>query len=328
MKKSLVAIIISLMGVAASVAAATPAGAQPLPRNGQLVFTRTEPTVGDTSFTVDPNGGHVQPIGPPGTTPRWSPDGHVVAISGCPADTTCASSIVNPDTGATRVLPEPAIFADYSAIIWSPDGSRLAGGADGNDDASLNGIYTVRSSDGGGLTRVTTNPTGSLDIPGDYSPDGGRLVFIRNTNQDGQLVPTGLFTVRLDGTGLRRLTPAGMILNNEDGGSWSPSGNRILFVARPDADQRGVIWVVKADGTELRRVPIPGCGGLRTDGLSVACLDPAWSPDGTKIAFIRFGGVTGKKNVYTVNADGTSLNQVTFSGLGDSAPDWGTHPVG
>ena len=46
------------------------------------------------------------------------------------------------------------------------------------DDPSRNGIYTVRASDGGDMTQITSNPVGG-DIPGEYSPDGTRLVFKR-----------------------------------------------------------------------------------------------------------------------------------------------------
>jgi hypothetical protein len=39
-------------------------------------------------------------------------------------------------------------------------------------------MYTIRSSDGGGLLRITTNPGGE-DDPVDYSPDGTQIAFIR-----------------------------------------------------------------------------------------------------------------------------------------------------
>ncbi len=48
------------------------------------------------------------------------------------------------------------------------------------------GVFTVRSADGGGLVRVTANPNGNHDIPGDYSPGGGRIVFLRITDLDSE----------------------------------------------------------------------------------------------------------------------------------------------
>jgi Tol biopolymer transport system component len=89
-------------------------------------------------------------------------------------------------------------------------------------DAALNGIYTVRSSDGGGLTRVTSNPGGD-DLPGDYAPNGRRLVFARS---DPAGNPVALYTVREDGRDLRQITPAGTRLGGSDG-DWSPRGNEI-----------------------------------------------------------------------------------------------------
>lgn len=59
------------------------------------------------------------------------------------------------------------------------------------------GINSIRVSDGGRLTRNTSNPGGE-DIPGDYSPDGTRLVFFRVDSNDD----AGLFVTDVDGTGL------------------------------------------------------------------------------------------------------------------------------
>jgi len=62
-----------------------------------------------------------------------------------------------------------------------------------------------------------------------------------------------------------------MSLGDQDGGSWSPTGNKILFVARPTPDSRRAIWVVNADGSGLRELPIPDCGGLFADPTSIGC---------------------------------------------------------
>jgi Tol biopolymer transport system component len=110
------------------------------------------------------------------------------------------------------------------------------------------------------------------------------------------------------------------------GGSWSPTGNKIVFAARTDPDHRLAVWVVDADGRALHQLPItPSCGGAFSDARSISCLDPGWSPDGTKIAFTRATKGT-PSSIYTVNADGSSLSQVT-NARGDSQPDWGPHPL-
>jgi Tol biopolymer transport system component len=233
-----------------------------------------------------------------------------------------AAHIVDPDSGSFRELAPPDPTLETHCGQWSADARRLACESFGITDPSRNGIYSIRSSDGGGLTRITSNPGGD-DIPGDYSPDGRHLVFVR-ADQDG---PLGIFVTRLNGSGLRQITPRGMIVDEFFGGSWSPNGNKILFAARSAADHRLEIWVVNADGSGLHRLPItPACGGAFSDPRSTSCFYPGWSPDGTKIAFTRISANGTQANIYTVNADGSGLAQLTNTGRAGQA-DWGPHPL-
>ncbi len=290
--------------------------------NGQIVFARFDPALESTvTYTVNPDGSHQQQLFPRGAeNPRWSPDGSEVSIFCC--DDGMAAHLVDPDTGGFRELAPPDPTLEVHCGPWSADGARLACESFGVTDPSRNGVYSIRASDGGGLTRITSSPPGGDDIPGDYSPDGKRLVFVR-LDENG---PVGLFVIKLNGSGLRRITPPGLIVQTFFGGSWSPTDNKIVFAARTDLDHRLAIWVVSADGSALHQLPItPSCGGAFSDARSISCRDPGWSPDGTKIAFTRATKGT-PSSIYTVNADGSSLSQVT-NARGDSQPDWGPHPL-
>jgi Tol biopolymer transport system component len=69
---------------------------------------------------------------------------------------------------------------------------------------------------------------------------------------------------------------------------WSPDGKRIAF----DVDVRGFeIWVVDADGTNAAAIV------KRSTDCAISCgevAEPAWSRDGSKIAFVRYQlGATG-----------------------------------
>jgi Tol biopolymer transport system component len=301
---------------------ATPAGAKVSGPNGRIVFTHFGPTESDSvTRTVNPDGSHVRRLfGRASNVPHWSPDGSQVSIFCC--DDGMAAHIVDPDTGAFRELAPPDPTLETHCGMWSPDADQLACESFGVTDSGRNGIYSIRSSDGGGLTRITSN-RGRDDIPGDYSPNGKRLVFVR-ADKDG---PVGIFVAKLTGGKLRRITPPRMILDELFGGSWSPSGNKILFVARTAPDRGPAIWVVHANGRGLHQLRIKRpCGGRFSNPRSAACFDPGWSPDGTKIVFTRVTAKGKRANIYTVNADGSGLFRVTHTGR-DAQPDWGPHPL-
>jgi Tol biopolymer transport system component len=261
----------------------------------------------------------MQPLLPGFTSggPHWSPDGSEVAVGsslGVPCCTFPYSAvIINPDTGSFRTLPNQDPNVGIFCPVWSPDATQLACSGEGADP-SVNGLYTIRSFDGGGLTRLT-NAQGLADIPIDYSPDGSQIVFGRVDPNDHHCTgKSALFVVNIDGSELHRITPYSFC---DDDGSWSPDGTEIAF------EHRGSMWVVHPDGGDLAKIPlaIPGGSGAG---------DFVWSPDGTKIVFLLFartGPNSFQEGIATANADGSNVEQVTIapSGLFDHEPDWGPH---
>jgi TolB protein len=309
-------LVVALAGVAAVSAAASPPGT-----NGQITFARFNPTLGDTQiYVVNPDGTGQRLVQAPtdtGECPRWSPDGTRIATCGDPSGG--SSRIINPDDGSYRVVPNPDPADLFLPCAWwSRDGARLACEGFGLNDPLLNGIYSIRSSDGGGLVRITSTPGGD-DIPGDSAPNGNRMVFLRATLD-------ALFVVNSNGTGLKQITPADFGLSSL--GDWSPQGNEIVFSRHVTPDVHSSIWVVHADGTGLHQInvqPASACGGANADPNALGCNQTVWSPDGTKIAFVRSHSNDVDGEIYTVNADGTGLTQVTHA-PGSNSPDWGTHP--
>lgn len=123
-----------------------------------------------------------------------------------------------------------------------------------------------------------------------------------------------LYAVRADGSGEVRLT--------RDEGihpDWSPDGSRIVFQRQLAGEF--ALFTLNADGTGERRITDLGSAA----GLGRPSAEhPDWSPDGRRIAFIS--KLTGRGDLYLVNADGTGLAHLLETPQPELAPDW--HPDG
>jgi Tol biopolymer transport system component len=312
----------ALAAVAAVAAATLPAaGASPRGTNGLIVFDRADPASPDDQsiYTANPDGSGERLVLPHNCCGGWSADGNMLAFAYLAPDGRLGPATVRADGSGYTELPIDDPTLSLGCGGTSPDGTRLLCQGWQDDDTARNGVYTI-APDGSDLRRVTAG----LDEPGGYSPDGKRIVFLR-FDADGNTV--GLFVVDVASGRLRRITPPGTLIQSGNDGSWSPQGNEIVFSRHVTPDVRGSIWVVHADGTGLREIRVQGlaCGGRGADPNGYGCHGIHWSPDGRKLIFAANSPASGR-NIYTANADGTGLVQVTHDG-GDDNPGWGTHPL-
>lgn len=314
-------LVLFAVSVALVLAVSRSAQAKVAGANGEIAYVHFSPTVGDdTTYIVNPDGSNPRPVFPGMMTtfPHWSPDGSELALltgadNPCPP---CAAStiILNPDTGSYRVLSPPDPDLSTACSIWSPDATHFACEVE-STDGSQNGLDVIRTSDGGGLTQIASDP-GSSDVPIDYSPDGSQIVFGRVDPNDHHCDKnSALFVIKVDGSGRHRITPFGFC---DDDGSWSPDGTEIAFASGP-GHQPSNIYLVHPDGTGLRQLPIHALPG---DGFA----DINWSPDGSKLSF-SLGGPSTPEGIFTANANGTDLQRVTTSPNFDHEADWGSHPL-
>ncbi len=170
----------------------------------------------------------------------------------------------------------------------------------------------------GGLPGVISNLLGSNPaLAGDaqvsgglsWSPDGGWFVFA--SARDGQ---PGLYVMRPDGSQLRALpvVPAEPLRP-----AWSPDGRAIAFSALTPAGDRDIFL---AD-IDLSRPDSPALDNLRALASDPADDDyPAWSPDGTQIAFASRR--TGNWDLFLVARGGQNLRQFTTTDSDEVAPAW------
>src|SRR5436190_3444956 len=190
---------VTLLG---SVATAGPVRASVFPgTNGKIVFGQVFPNYGST---IDPDGSHLRAIGPLGSTTcnTWSADGSKVLCNVWNPDGVPQPATANPDGSGFKLL-NPNLPLDLFCLSWSPNGAGLLCHSEGIANPADAGLYTVRSSDGGDLVRVTATPSGGFDVGYGYSPDGSRVLFARfDSNDHGTL-----FSVKPNGSGARKLSP-------------------------------------------------------------------------------------------------------------------------
>ncbi len=168
-------------------------------------------------------------------------------------------------------------------------------------------MFTVRSSDGNGLVRVTTNPYGGHDSPGGSSPDGTRIAFWR---ENPSLHQFALFVVNVNGSDLHQVSGWQPDFGSA---SWSPDGQWILT-----SNGEGGLYIIHPDGSDQRQITLAtGPGNFLASG-------PKWSPDGKRIVFALSSASAGnQKDIFTAQANGTDLRQVTNTSAKEEFPDWG-----
>jgi RTX calcium-binding nonapeptide repeat (4 copies)/WD40-like Beta Propeller Repeat len=157
-------------------------------------------------------------------------------------------------------------------------------------------------------SRITTNLTDTkrYEQTPSFSADGRRIAFSRRVAGDHYEI----FVMRANGTQVERLTHTGPRVYNSDP-SFTPDGSRIVF-------QRGGgrLMVMAADGSGVEQI---GEG-----------IQPAVSPDGGRVAFIRDDDPDGlgARHLYTMAIDGSDVDPVADPGDNWTASDPSWSPDG
>lgn len=315
MKRGIAVLVASLVPLAV---ATTPAHAVAPGPDGRIAFCRYIVEIDSCDlYTANADGTDERLlVGGPAESPHWSPDGSRLSVATFVGDLV-VTGIVKPDGSGLTPL-NTGLNVNTPAQAWSPDGARLAAEVWSDvDPAFTPGVFTMRSSDGGDLTRLTANPYGGHDIPADYSPDGSSLLFLRERPAPGHAGRLALFRVGVDGGGLRQLTSWGL---GAASGRWSPDGSSIVFSVE-SGHSKGSLLVVRPDGTDVRKIFQDPRGG--------SAFQPTWSPGGDRIMFALVPSFkTGGEDLYTVHADGSDLTQVTNTPDDfEDSPDWGPDPA-
>ena len=233
--------------------------------------------------------------------PDWSPDGASIVFTSERDGNGEIYRMTGTGTGVTNLTNNPGETDNLAS--WSPNGTQIA--------------YTVSSS-GGSLWKMATNGTGKVsvvlgvgyvDSDPDWSRDGLRLAF--ETNRTILPVEGNQYDVwAVDATGTGEVVLTNAVPGTDQDPSWSPTRDEILFTTTRHGVTNAEIYLMNADGTNLRRMTDhPG-----TDASA------SWSPDGEWIIFTS--NRTGNFEIHVMRRDGTGLMRVTNDAGTDNWPSW------
>jgi len=209
----------------------------------------------------------------------------------------------------TQLTADPA---DDVMPAITPDSQRVAFASNrsGNWD-----IYTM-SLAGGQVTQVTTDPDAELHPT--WSPDGRYLAYCKHGAQSQRWE---IWIVDVNNLAAPRFVEYGLFPK------WSPDPARSkLLFQRPR--QRGSryhsIWTVDIIGNEaVHPTEI-------VSAANAAVINPTWSPDGSRIAFVtviepeeRVSESIEQSDVWVVNLDGTGRTNLTNGQHANFQPVWG-----
>jgi dipeptidyl aminopeptidase/acylaminoacyl peptidase len=217
---------------------------------------------------------------------------------------------ISPDgTGLRRLTTNPA---NDRQPDWSPDGRDIAYTIS-KPNASANFEVARMTATGQQPRQLTTTETGQASSQPSWLPDASAILFRRSgpgrVSTIWQMGPFG------ESPQLRFQPPYAPLYP-----SMSPDRRRVLFTAimSPTGDTDRAIFAVAAGGGEPATLfDVPGAFDS----------GPAWSPDGTQIAFESNANVDaanpeGDMEIWKMAADGSRQTQLTHNAVHDEGPAW------
>jgi len=207
---------------------------------------------------------------------------------------------------ATEPTPTPTPVAIVGSVANGPIFFRVGGGSR---------IEAVEPDGSGRRVVFEDEPARIAQIA--WSPDGSRIAY-QNPIADER----GIFVADPDGSNPVRLTTGA----NDSWPSWSPDGTQILFSSSKADPSIDLCTPAGADfrcPTDIYVVDADGSNVMRLTREKAPEYQPVWSPDGSRIAFVRLLVDFGPTAIFTMSPDGTDVRQVSSAdGGSDFAPSW------
>ncbi|MCP5096858.1 MAG: hypothetical protein GY943_15010, partial [Chloroflexi bacterium] len=211
----------------------------------------------------------------------------------CGGETDSSIYLYDPETGSESLLPNQ--LENSHVPTFSPDGTMIGYRSDFYGDWGM----FVSALDGHFQRMITPMNLETDYKEGVWSPDNTQMALM--SDQDGS---EQLFVVGSDGTGVERFT---FNEDRADDPAWSSLGeiayegvinSRTSIYIKPELNARTAVEIALGDSTAT----------------------PAWSPDGTQLAFeVRAGD---EWQIWIADRDGANPRQITTEGDINQRPAW------
>lgn len=257
--------------------------------------------------TLSPSGGGYLPVFPsPGkaskrlgalSIPAWSPDGTKMAFSHKLGNHSEISLISADGSGlqavsGTRGGVLPVFASDGKSLAFTRIRHEKRGRYGGYESASV-WIVNLETGERRQLTRWRQHLE---QYASSFSPDGATLLVMRFDHEQRSGDPE-VVALRFDGRTSSLLVGEGVLP------VYSPDGSQIALFRFNDRSEQGDLYVVDADGSNLRRL---------TQTPNRDELFAGWDPSGERIAYSSFRQFEPEEaaSIMAINADGTCPTEV------------------
>jgi Tol biopolymer transport system component len=227
---------------------------------------------------------------------EWSPDGRRIAVvARQPPSMLDGLWVVEVSTGQTSRVSR-ADQAVVNSIAWAPDSRSIYYGASavvvgGTVNTTAADVWVAPISATGPPTRIIVTsyvPAGSYPLGTRFdppaaiddlavSPDGTRLAFTGYDFQGRNILSDDLWVANTDGSAVEMVADNSAGQTSHSAPHWSPNSRQLAVSLSGVEEDAGVNGLGVFDLPTDRFVRVSRTG--RTMSI------PAWSPDGTKVAF-------------------------------------------
>lgn len=271
--------------------------------------------------------------------PSFSPDGKsIVYASDVEANFEIYTKVIA--TGETKRLTHNLGHDSFPS--FSPDGTQIIFNSD--MEKENNDVYLMNT-DGSDVRKITDGPGWDASPPNCWSPDGTQVLLLSDNNGGKE----NIYLMNIEPYAPRRVAPK---IESEQplDPSYSPDGEKIVYTLpneirildiRSQTDRSvfkigsvgnltfspdGTKLLFQArveENTEICSVNVDGSGFVNLTQNPSRDMGPAYSPDGTRIAFAasRASG-TSTFEIYVMNSDGSDPRLVFGDRAISSGPTW------